>query len=363
MRIAGDLLAPSPERLGRRPSRCRLRPPARYANCRPTKTVIQASRQRSNRILDSGAVTRVELVANGSAREGRTEYFEVELTPAEIASLGLETGKRVRINSRRLSVFSDGTQGSKHLVNFQQLRIIRETVRQNFNLTEVANALYTSQSGVSKHIKDLEDELGVELFVRKGKRLLGLTEPGQELVGNRRAHSSRHAKYQETRRTVLKQGQGTTPASRQPTRRRAMRCLKFVTEFKKEFPKVNLILHEASPTEIVSMLLSGQADIGIATEDASGLGRTCDISILFLASWCGRSGWAPARDRKEAGTRGNRRVPNHHLSTRVHGRGRIDEAFANAKLEPEIVMSALDADVIKAYVELGLGSHYRVDGI
>ena len=68
-------------------------------------------------------------------------------------------------------------------MNFQQLRIIRETVRRNFNLTEVANALYTSQSGVSKHIKDLEDELGVELFVRRGKRLLGMTEPGKELVG------------------------------------------------------------------------------------------------------------------------------------------------------------------------------------
>ena len=68
-------------------------------------------------------------------------------------------------------------------MNFQQLRIIRETVRRNFNLTEVANALHTSQSGVSKHIKDLEDELGIELFVRRGKRLLGLTEPGKELVG------------------------------------------------------------------------------------------------------------------------------------------------------------------------------------
>ena len=67
-------------------------------------------------------------------------------------------------------------------MNFQQLRIIRETVRCNFNLTEVGNSLFTSQSGVSKHIKDLEDELGVELFIRKGKRLLGLTDPGRELL-------------------------------------------------------------------------------------------------------------------------------------------------------------------------------------
>ena len=67
-------------------------------------------------------------------------------------------------------------------MNFQQLRIIRETVRQGYNLTEVANSLYTSQPGVSKHIRDLEEELGVELFIRKGKRLIGLTEPGKELL-------------------------------------------------------------------------------------------------------------------------------------------------------------------------------------
>src|SRR5262245_26135109 len=68
-------------------------------------------------------------------------------------------------------------------MNFQQLRIIREAVRRDFNLTEVANALYTSQSGVSKHLKDIEEELGIELFVRRGKRLTGLTELGKEIVG------------------------------------------------------------------------------------------------------------------------------------------------------------------------------------
>ena len=68
-------------------------------------------------------------------------------------------------------------------MNLQQLRIVREAIRQDFNLTEVANALFTSQPGVSKHIKDLEDELGVEIFERRGKRLLGLTGPGQELAG------------------------------------------------------------------------------------------------------------------------------------------------------------------------------------
>ena len=88
-------------------------------------------------------------------------------------------------------------------MNFQQLRIIRETARCNFNLTEVANALLTSQSGVSKHVKDFEDELGVELFVRRGKRLLGLTDAGKEADRDRRAHAHRCAKPRADRRTAV----------------------------------------------------------------------------------------------------------------------------------------------------------------
>jgi LysR family cys regulon transcriptional activator len=120
-------------------------------------------------------------------------------------------------------------------MNLQQLRIVREAVQQNFNLTEVAAALFTSQSGVSKHIKDLEDELGVELFQRRGKRLLGLTEPGQLAI----AATHTQARY------ALPQ---------------------VVARFKAAFPKVHLVLHQGSPAEIVSLLQSGEADIGIATE-------------------------------------------------------------------------------------------------
>src|SRR5262245_60705179 len=82
----------------------------------------------------------------------------------------------------RLSAWLPGEKRRERLMNLQQLRIIRETVRRNFNLTEAAESLLTSQSGVSKHIRDLEEELGVEIFVRRGKRLLGLTEPGREVA-------------------------------------------------------------------------------------------------------------------------------------------------------------------------------------
>jgi len=150
-------------------------------------------------------------------------------------------------------------------MNFQQLRIIHETVRQNYNLTDAANALFTSQSGVSKHIKDLEDELGVELFVRKGKRLLGLTDPGKELhkIVERILLDARNIKRLAQQFSNQEQGH-LTIATTHTQARYALPPV--VTQFKKAFPQVHLILHQSSPGEIVSMLLDGVADIGVAIE-------------------------------------------------------------------------------------------------
>src|SRR5882762_8845435 len=130
-------------------------------------------------------------------------------------------------------------------MNFQQLRIIRETVRRQFNLTEVANALFTSQSGVSKHIKDLEDELGIELFVRKGKRFLGLTEAGKELLVfvERILLDANNIKRQAQQYSHRDQGQ-LTIATTHTQARYALPPI--VTQFKQQFPKVHLNLHQAS---------------------------------------------------------------------------------------------------------------------
>ena len=150
-------------------------------------------------------------------------------------------------------------------MNFQQLRIIRETVRQNFNLSEVANALFTSQSGVSKHIKDLEDELGIELFVRRGKRLLGLTDPGKELVGivERMLLDARNIKRLAEQFSQRDEGKLTVAT----THTQARYVLpQVVTRFKQAYPKVHLELHQASPGEIVAMLQAGDADIGTRFE-------------------------------------------------------------------------------------------------
>ncbi|WP_130803042.1 CysB family HTH-type transcriptional regulator [Acinetobacter ihumii] len=239
-------------------------------------------------------------------------------------------------------------------MNFQQLRIIRETVRQNFNLTEASAALYTSQSGVSKHIKDLEDELGVQLFIRKGKRLLGLTEPGQALLGIVERMLVDAENIKRLADDFNKVDEGTLTIATTHTQARYV-LPPIVNQFKKLFPKVHLVLQQASPTEISEMLLQGEADIGIATESLTTeenlasvpyyqwqhsiivpqshpLSTTTDITLEALANFP---------------------IITYHGG--FTGRSKIDKAFEDAGIDVDLVMSALDADVIKTYVELGMG--------
>lgn len=239
-------------------------------------------------------------------------------------------------------------------MNFQQLRIIRETIRQKYNLTEAAAALYTSQSGVSKHIKDLEDELGVQLFIRKGKRLLGLTEPGLALssIVERMLIDADNIKRLASDFTATDEGELIIAT----THTQACYVLPpIVARFKQAFPKVHLVLQQASPIEIAELVAHGEADIGIATESLTSypqlvafpyyqwkhslivpqghaLAQQQTITLSDLAKW-------PL-------------ITYHGGFT---GRSKIDDTFKQAKLTPDIVMSALDADVIKTYVELGMG--------
>ncbi len=239
-------------------------------------------------------------------------------------------------------------------MNFQQLRIVRETVRRQFNLTEVANALYTSQSGVSKHIKDLEDELGVALFIRKGKRLLGLTEPGKEMVGivERMLLDAKNIKTLAEQYSQQDSGQLTIATTHTQAR---YALPKVVMEFKRLYPRVHLKLHQGSPLEIAQMLLEGEADIGVATET---VGAIPELASFHFYAWhhgvivpaghpLDRSGVLALDELAEFPI-----VTYHEGFT---GRAIVEKAFADAQLVPDIVLSALDADVIKSYVDLGLG--------
>lgn len=239
-------------------------------------------------------------------------------------------------------------------MNFQQLRVIRETAHHNYNLTEAANALLTSQSGISKHIKDLEDELGVELFVRRGKRFLGLTDPGKELleIVERILLDTRNIKQIGEQFSNRNHGQLTIAATHTQAR---YTLPSVVAEFKRIFPQVQLVMHQASPTEIAVMVRSGEADIGIATE---ALAEVRDFAAFPYHRW--HHGVIVPLGHPLEGVRplSLEAIAEWPLITYTEGftgRVKIDRAFAKANLVPNIVMTALDADVIKTYVELGLG--------
>lgn len=239
-------------------------------------------------------------------------------------------------------------------MNFQQLRIIREAARCNFNLTEVGNALFTSQSGVSKHIKDLEDELGVELFVRKGKRLLGLTDPGRELlvIVERMLLDSNNIKNLVEQYSHRDEGQLTVIATHTQAR---YALPQVITEFKKSFPKVHLKLHQAGPNEIVTMLLNGEADIGMATEALHDVSK---LDSFPYYSWHHAVIVPAGHPLEKVQTLTLQALAEYPIVTYhegLTGRAKLDKSFSDAGITPDIVMSALDADVIKTYVELGMG--------
>jgi len=238
-------------------------------------------------------------------------------------------------------------------MNFQQLRSVREAVRCRFNLTEAALALHTSQPGVSRQIRELEDELGLELFVRAGKRLTGLTAPGGHLLPiiERMLLESRNLR--EAGQEFLAQKTGLLSIA--ATHSQARYALPIaVQEFRGRFPDVRLHLRQGSPQQIAQMLLDGEADVGIATEALSDYPQ---LVALPSFRWT-HSLIAPPGHPLLEGPLTIERLAAWPLVTYdsgFTGRNRIDQAFAQAGLKPNLAITAMDADVIKTYVELGMG--------
>jgi LysR family transcriptional regulator, cys regulon transcriptional activator len=239
-------------------------------------------------------------------------------------------------------------------MNFQQLRYVREAVRRNLNLTEVANALYASQSGVSKQIKDLEDELGVDIFVRRGKRLTGLTEPGKAI----HRLIERMLLDAENLRRVARQyaDEDTGHLVVATTHTQARYALPdVIRQFKEVFPKVHLALRQGSPRQIAQMLVEGEADIAISTE---GLDRYSDIVTFPCYSWHHVIVVPKAHPLVRLAKVTLEDVAEYPIITYerdITGRSNIDEAFEKTGRLPDVVLTAIDADVIKTYVELGMG--------
>jgi len=239
-------------------------------------------------------------------------------------------------------------------MNLQQLRYVQAAVRLGLNITEAASALHTSQPGVSRQIRDLEDELGVEIFVRHGKRLVALSDAGRELVPIVDRALAEIDNLRTAARDFSAPATGAlTIATTHTQARYALPAV--VARFKREYPDVHLALQQGNPHQVAQMVRDGVADLGIATEALDDYPQ-----LLALPGY----GWQhcvvvpPGHALLAEGSLSLEALARHPIVTYDNafaGRTRIDEAFAARGLKVDVVLAAIDSDVIKTYVELGLG--------
>ena len=239
-------------------------------------------------------------------------------------------------------------------MNLHQFRFVQEAARRNLNLTEAAKALHTSQPGVSKAIIELEEELGVEIFARHGKRLKRITEPGLHVLKSIEVIMREVGNLKRIGEQFSAQDHGTLSIATTHTQARYVLPVP-VARLRESYPKVNVSLHQGAPDQVARMLMDEVAEIGIATES---LVNYPDLVTLPCYEW--QHVLVLPLDhplaRKE-------RVTLEDIATEpiityppsFTGRSRIDQAFAARKLTPRIALEAIDSDVIKTYVRLGLG--------
>ncbi len=238
-------------------------------------------------------------------------------------------------------------------MNVQQLRCVREAVRQNFNLTQAAQALGTSQPALSRAILELESELGVEIFNRHGKRILGLTEPGKAILTRAERVLAEMTSIERVSADFRARDIGELRIATTHTQARYV-LPAVVREFRKRYPAVRIILLQGSPKQIVQFLLDREVDFAIATEVADDLPEVLTVPAFEWEHVV----LVPAKHallNEELSLRSLVRYPIITYVEEFTGRRRIDQAFARQGLTPDVVIAAIDSDVIKTYVALGVG--------
>lgn len=239
-------------------------------------------------------------------------------------------------------------------MNLHQFRFVQEAVRRNLNLTEAAKALHTSQPGVSKAIIELEEELGIEIFTRHGKRLKRVTEPGQHVLESIAIIMREVGNLKRIGEQYSAQDSGTLSIATTHTQARYVLPMP-VARLRETYPKVNISLHQGSPDQVARMVIEETAELGMATESLSNYPELVTLPcyewqhVLVLPV----NHPLARKDRLTLEDIAAEPLITYHPS--FTGRSRIDKAFAQRQLEPRIALEAIDSDVIKTYVRLGLG--------
>jgi LysR family cys regulon transcriptional activator len=239
-------------------------------------------------------------------------------------------------------------------MNLHQFRFVQEAVKRNLNLTEVAKSLHTSQPGVSKAILELEEELGVEIFGRHGKRLKRVTEPGEHVLKSIDIILREVNNLKRIGEQYSTQDSGTLSIATTHTQARYVLPVP-VAQLRSAYPNVNISLHQGAPDQVARMVMDETAEIGIATESLSNYPELITLPcyewehVLVLPKDHPLAAVADLQLSDLA----NEPIITYHPS--FTGRTRIDKAFAALHLTPRIALEAIDSDVIKTYVRLGMG--------
>ncbi len=239
-------------------------------------------------------------------------------------------------------------------MNLHQFRFVHEAARRNLNLTETAKALHTSQPGISKAIMELEEELGVDIFVRHGKRLKRITEPGLEVLKSIDVILRELGNLKRIGDEYAMQDAGTLSIATTHTQARYV-LPEPVAALRKKYPKVAVSLHQGTPEQVARMVLDEVADIGLATESLSEFPELVTLPCYEWQHVVVMPASHPLVQvpRLTLELLAAEQLISYHPS--FTGRKRIDQAFAQRGLTPNVVLEAIDADVIKTYTRLGLG--------
>lgn len=239
-------------------------------------------------------------------------------------------------------------------MKLQQLRYLCETANQDMNLSKAAKNLHTSQPAISKQIQLLEQELGVDIFLRNGKRIVKITPPGQLIIQTAVRMLRDADNLKKIAQEFTNEAGGTLTIATTHTQARYS-LPPVIKRFTARYPKVKLILRQGNPTQIATLVSSGEADIGIATE---ALEQYPELIMLPCYQW-NRCIIVPPKHPllklKKLTLEAINQYPIITYDFAFTGRTKINQAFASRGLEPNVVLTAIDSDVIKTYVELGLG--------